>query len=83
MLLCCHTYFKCIVWSYNCLLGKLYTYLCAYLFQKVWSDVELDLIDQSNSLESSYSLVAQMEKEYQSLTQQTKEKGSKSQEQVR
>ncbi|KAM6902100.1 opsin 4xa [Xenentodon cancila] len=49
---------------------------------KVWSDVELDLIDPSNSLESGYSLGAEIEKEYEPLTQQTKEMGSKIQEQL-
>ncbi|XP_061589353.1 opsin 4xa [Cololabis saira] len=49
---------------------------------KVWSDVELDLIDQSNSLESNYSLGAEREKEFEPLTQQTKENGSQSQEQI-
>uniref|UniRef100_A0A3B4V756 Opsin 4xa n=1 Tax=Seriola dumerili TaxID=41447 RepID=A0A3B4V756_SERDU len=49
---------------------------------QVWSDVELDPIDQSHCLRSSYSLSALMDKEYKSLAKPTKEKGSQSQEQT-
>ncbi|XP_041826129.1 opsin 4xa isoform X1 [Melanotaenia boesemani] len=46
---------------------------------QVWSDVELDPIDQSHSLKSSHSR-ALREKEYQSLTEQAMEERSQSQE---
>ncbi|XP_060917731.1 opsin 4xa [Labrus mixtus] len=46
----------------------------------VWSDVELDPI--GHSLKSSYSLGALRDKEYNSLSKQTKEKGSQSTEQT-
>ncbi|CAG5867461.1 unnamed protein product [Menidia menidia] len=49
---------------------------------QVWSDVELDSIDQSHSLMSSYSLGALWERENQSQTNLTKENESQSQEQV-
>ncbi|KAM7392877.1 hypothetical protein PAMA_007811 [Pampus argenteus] len=45
----------------------------------VWSDVELDPIDQSHCLGSSYSLGALREKDNKSLVKQTKEKSSQSQ----
>ncbi|KAM7368995.1 hypothetical protein PAMP_013295 [Pampus punctatissimus] len=48
----------------------------------VWSDVELDPIDQSHCQRSSYSLGALREKENKSLVKETKEKGSQSQEQT-
>ncbi|XP_026153257.1 opsin 4xa isoform X2 [Mastacembelus armatus] len=47
-----------------------------------WSDVELDLSDQSHGLRSSCSLGALMDKEYKSLTNQTKDIKSQSQEQI-
>ncbi|GLD55334.1 melanopsin-B-like isoform X3 [Lates japonicus] len=50
---------------------------------QVWSDVELDPIDQSHCLRSSYSLGTLRDKEYKSLAKQIKGKGSHSQEQVR
>ncbi|KAM6975249.1 opsin 4xa isoform 3-T3 [Tautogolabrus adspersus] len=46
----------------------------------IWSDVELDPI--GHSLKSSYSLGALRDKEYNSLSKQTKEKGSQSPEQT-
>uniref|UniRef100_A0AAQ4QR08 Rhodopsin n=1 Tax=Gasterosteus aculeatus aculeatus TaxID=481459 RepID=A0AAQ4QR08_GASAC len=46
----------------------------------VWSDVELDPMDQSHGVRSSHSLGALRDRE--SLAMQTKEKGSQSQEQV-
>ncbi|XP_029132455.1 opsin 4xa [Labrus bergylta] len=46
----------------------------------IWSDVELDPI--GHSLKSSYSLGALRDKEYNSLSKQTKEKGSQSTEQT-
>ncbi|KAM9734840.1 opsin 4xa [Menidia menidia] len=49
---------------------------------QVWSDVELDSIDQSHSLMSSYSLGALREREKQSQTNLTRENESQSQEQV-
>nr|XP_040053759.1 opsin 4xa isoform X2 [Gasterosteus aculeatus aculeatus] len=47
----------------------------------VWSDVELDPMDQSHGVRSSHSLGALRDRE--SLAMQTKEKGSQSQEQIR
>ncbi|XP_063745836.1 opsin 4xa [Eleginops maclovinus] len=49
----------------------------------VWSDVELDPIDESYRVKSSYSLGALREKDPKSLAKQTKGKGSYSQEQIR
>lgn len=52
--------------------------------QQVWSDVELDPIDQQGHyLTSSSSLVALREKEHKSLANQSGKKGIQSQEQVR
>ncbi|XP_068561630.1 opsin 4xa [Cebidichthys violaceus] len=48
----------------------------------VWSDVELDPMDQSHCVRSSYSLGALRDREHTSLAKQTKEKGSQSQEQI-
>lgn len=50
--------------------------------QQVWSDVELDPMDQSHCVRSSYSLGALRDKDHKSLAKQTKAKGSHSQEQV-
>ncbi|XP_039471439.1 opsin 4xa [Oreochromis aureus] len=49
----------------------------------VWSDVELNPIDQSHTLGSSYSLGTLRDRECQSLTKHTKRKKSQSQEQLR
>ncbi|XP_034458415.1 opsin 4xa isoform X2 [Hippoglossus hippoglossus] len=48
---------------------------------QVWSDVEMDPMDKSHCLKSSYSLGALRDKEYKSLAELTNEKGSQSQEQ--
>ncbi|RVE65774.1 hypothetical protein OJAV_G00120190 [Oryzias javanicus] len=45
---------------------------------QVWSDVELDPIEQMDSLKSSYSLEALSENDCQSLTREATEKGSQS-----
>ncbi|XP_028273632.1 opsin 4xa isoform X2 [Parambassis ranga] len=50
---------------------------------QVWSDVELDPIDQSHGFKSSSSLGALKDKEYESLTKQMRGNRSPSQEQVR
>ncbi|XP_031133836.1 opsin 4xa isoform X1 [Sander lucioperca] len=49
---------------------------------QVWSDVELDPIDQSQCVRSSYSLGALRDKEHKSLAKQAIGKGSQSQEQI-
>ncbi|KAL7377101.1 hypothetical protein ABVT39_021756 [Epinephelus coioides] len=49
---------------------------------QVWSDVELDSMDQSHCVRSSYSLGALRDKDHKSLAKQTKAKGSHSQEQI-
>ncbi|XP_059213931.1 opsin 4xa [Centropristis striata] len=49
---------------------------------QVWSDVELDPIDQIHCVRYSYSLGALKDKEHKSLTKQIKETGSQSLEQV-
>nr|XP_043867676.1 opsin 4xa isoform X3 [Solea senegalensis] len=49
---------------------------------QVWSDVELDSMDQSHRVKSSYSLGALRDKEYKSLAKQIDERGSHSQQQI-
>ncbi|XP_029300356.1 opsin 4xa [Cottoperca gobio] len=49
---------------------------------QVWSDVELDPIEQSHRVRSSYSLGALRDKEQRSLAKQTKGQGSHSQQQI-
>ncbi|KAK9532573.1 hypothetical protein VZT92_009951 [Zoarces viviparus] len=49
---------------------------------QVWSDVELEPVDQSHCVRSSYSLGALRDREHTPLAKQTKEKGSQSQEQI-
>ncbi|TNN81247.1 Melanopsin-B [Liparis tanakae] len=48
---------------------------------QVWSDVELDSIDQSRHVRSNYSLGALRDREHKSLAKQTKEMESQSKEQ--
>ncbi|KAG7224031.1 hypothetical protein INR49_015288 [Caranx melampygus] len=49
---------------------------------QVWSDVELDPIDQSQCVRSSYSLATLRDKDYKSLAKESKERGSPNQEQT-
>ncbi|XP_039634866.1 opsin 4xa isoform X1 [Perca fluviatilis] len=49
---------------------------------QVWSDVELDSINQSQCVRSSYSLGSLRDKEHKSLAKQAIGKGSQSQEQI-
>ncbi|XP_054467956.1 opsin 4xa [Anoplopoma fimbria] len=49
---------------------------------QVWSDVELDPMDQSHGVRSSYSLGALKDRDQKSLAKKTNEKGSQSQEQM-
>ncbi|XP_060934196.1 opsin 4xa [Limanda limanda] len=48
---------------------------------QVWSDVEMDSMDKSHCLKSSYSIGALKDKEYKSLAELTNENGTQSQEQ--
>lgn len=52
------------------------THICVNLYQQVWSDVELDPIEQMDSLKSSYSLEALSENDCQSLNTEAAEKVS-------
>lgn len=52
-----------------------------YFLQQVWSDVELDPIDQSHCLKSSFSFGALKNKEYKSFVKQ--KKNQEKQEQVK